>query len=207
MNAGINREVQARIIAAADQLFNAGGRGDFPAVDAVRRVARADMNTTSQVMKEWRRAQTAQPAAVAIPERVRFAQQAALAELWTAAQELANEGLSAARQAWEAERVEAEALRGELSQAFESQAEELAAALARIAELEAAVAQSAQAVAAQLDQARQEAGAAREESARLAGQLQAHQEQSAAILARLAPVDAAPTEKRAHMPRAGKHND
>ena len=37
------------------------------------------------------------------------------------------------------------------------------------------------------DQARKEAGQAREEAARLAGQLQAHQEQTAAILARLAP--------------------
>ena len=37
------------------------------------------------------------------------------------------------------------------------------------------------------DQARKEASAAREEAARLAGQLQAHQEQTAAILARLAP--------------------
>lgn len=198
----INPEVRARVVAAADQLFEAGSRGAFPAVDAVRRAARADMNTTSQVMKEWRRAQTAQPAAdtVAIPERVRQAQQAALAGLWTAAQELANEGLAAARQAWEAERVEADALRVELSEAFESQGEELVAAQARIAELEAASAQSAQAVAdvrSALDQARQEAGAAREEAARLAGQLQAHQEQSAALLETLRTVAPTSLEKPA----------
>lgn len=44
------------------------------------------------------------------------------------------------------------------------------------------------------DQARQEAGAAREEAARLAGQLQVHQEQTAAILARLAPAEAKPED-------------
>lgn len=140
----INPDVRARVIAAADQLYAAGGRADFPPVDAVRRAARADMNSTSAVMKEWRRIQTAQPAtvAVAIPERVQQAHQTALVELWTAAQELANEALTVARQAWEAERAEADALRGELSQAFEAQADELAAAQARIAELEAAAQRS-----------------------------------------------------------------
>ena len=47
---------------------------------------------------------------------------------------------------------------------------------------------------AERDQVRQEAGAAREEAARLAGQLQAHQEQTAAILARLAPAAEAKPE-------------
>lgn len=46
---------------------------------------------------------------------------------------------------------------------------------------------------AERDQARQEASKAREDAARLAGQLQAHQEQTAAILARLAlPAEAKP---------------
>jgi len=142
----INPDARARIIAAADQLYEAAGRATFPAVGDVRRIAKADMNTTSAVMKEWRRMQTATPAAVAvaIPERVQQAQQAALAALWSEAQELANEALTAAQQAWEAERAEAEALRAELSQAFESQAAELAAAQSRIAELEAGAEQSAQ---------------------------------------------------------------
>ena len=83
----INPDARARIIAAADQLYEAGGRADFPTVDAVRRAAKADMNTTSAVMKEWRRIQTATPAAVAvaIPDRVQQAQQAALAALWSEA--------------------------------------------------------------------------------------------------------------------------
>ena len=47
---------------------------------------------------------------------------------------------------------------------------------------------------AERDQARQEASKAREDAARLAGQLQTHQEQTAAILARLAPVEAKPED-------------
>ena len=43
------------------------------------------------------------------------------------------------------------------------------------------------------DQARKEAGQAREEAARLAGQLVAHKEQSAALLARVAPAAAGVT--------------
>jgi colicin import membrane protein len=42
---------------------------------------------------------------------------------------------------------------------------------------------------AELDEARKAASVAREEAARLAGQLAVHQEQTTAILARLAPAD------------------
>ena len=52
---------------------------------------------------------------------------------------------------------------------------------------------------AERDQARKEAEQAREEAARLAGQLTAHQEQNAALLARITPPPAAeakPTRKK-----------
>ena len=49
---------------------------------------------------------------------------------------------------------------------------------------------------AERDQARQEASKAREDAARLAGQLQTHQEQTAAILARLAPVEVKPEDAK-----------
>lgn len=49
---------------------------------------------------------------------------------------------------------------------------------------------------AERDQARQEAGKAREEAARLAGQLQAHQEQAAALLARINPAESKPAGTR-----------
>jgi len=50
---------------------------------------------------------------------------------------------------------------------------------------------------AERDQAREEAGNARERAAELAGQLTAHQEQAAALLARLAPAETkAPRAKK-----------
>ena len=137
----INPEARARIIATAEQLYEAAGRGaNFPNVSDVRRNARADMNTTSAVMKEWRRSKSTAvvAVAVAVPDRLRLAFDAALASVWTEAQDIANEALSAAQAAWETERAEAESLRAELSQAFESQGAELAAAQERITELDAA---------------------------------------------------------------------
>ena len=123
----ISNEIRSRIIEAANQLYQESDSDRFPTVDQVRRAAKADMNTTSMVMKEWRRQQTAAPAAVAvaIPERVQEAMSAALATLWSEAQELANESLAAAKQAWEAERADTDAMRVELAQAFEQQADEL----------------------------------------------------------------------------------
>src|SRR5690554_1645864 len=123
----ISNDIRARIIDAADQLYQDTNRERFPTVDQVRRAARADMNTTSAVMKEWRRQQTAAPAAVAvaIPERVQDAMSAALATVWSEAQELANESLTAAKQAWEIERADADTMRAELADAYEQQAQEL----------------------------------------------------------------------------------
>ena len=137
----INSEARARIVAAAEQLYDAAGRGpNFPNVGDVRRAARADMNTTSAVMKEWRRSKSTAVVAVtvAVPDRLRLAFDAALGSVWTEAQDIANEALSAAQAAWETERAEAETLRAELSQAFESQGVELVTAQERITELDGA---------------------------------------------------------------------
>lgn len=141
----INQDTRERIISAANQLFEQAGRADFPTVDTVRRLAKTNMGDTSAVMKEWRKMQTATaaPVAVTVPDRVQQASQAALVALWGDAQEMANESLRAAQTAWDAERAEAETLRGELSAAFESQASELDALQARFTELEAAHASAA----------------------------------------------------------------
>ena len=121
-------EIRTRIITAADQLYQEADRERFPTVDQVRRAARADMNTTSVIMKEWRKQQTAAPAAVAapIPDRVRDAALASAAITWSESQELANESLDIAKAAWETEREAADAMRAELADAYESQATELA---------------------------------------------------------------------------------
>ena len=106
------KDTRDRIFAAADSLYEQAGRAAFPTVDAVRKVARVNMNDASAGMKEWRRAQTAQaaPVAVKVPEAVQQASSAALASLWKEAQELANESLRAAQAGWDAERIEAETL-------------------------------------------------------------------------------------------------
>src|ERR1035441_4827785 len=96
------------------------------------------MNDASAVMKDWRRMQTATSTAVAIavPDRVKQASQAALATLWADAHDLAKEALTAAQAAWDAERAEAEKLRVEMSGAFETQAAELDTLHGRFTDLE-----------------------------------------------------------------------
>ena len=142
----IPADVRERVIAAAADLFEQSGRQTMPTVDAVRRAARVDMNAASAVMKEWRRAQTAQaaPVAVAVPESVQQASSAAVATIWQQAQELANESLRSAQAAWETERAELDAMRQELAEAFERQAGELEAAGAALAAEKAAAEKQAQ---------------------------------------------------------------
>jgi chromosome segregation ATPase len=133
-----NPEIRERILAAAAQLFEQSGRKELPTVDAVRKLSRTSMNDASAVMREWRRSQivSASAAVVSVPERVSQASAAALSTLWGEAQELANESLNVAQAAWDAERVEAEKLRVELSSAFEAQGAELEAVKVRVAEVE-----------------------------------------------------------------------
>ena len=231
----IPADVRERIVSAAAELFEQSGRQVMPTVDAVRRAARVDMNAASSVMKEWRRAQTAQaaPLVVAVPEPVQQAGTAAVTAIWLQAQELANESLRTAQTAWETERSELDALRQEMAEAFERQAMELEAAgqahqqataeietaqaatqaaRAELVKLQAQVEAAEQAHAeqrrqaaieaqradermaerlasaqAERDAAVQAAGDARERAAGLAGQLQAMQEQNAALLAAFKP--------------------
>jgi colicin import membrane protein len=126
----IPSDVVRRITVAADQLYEDSGRISFPNVDAVRRKARVNMNDVSNVMKVWRRAQTAvaPPLTASIPSPVQEASQAMLATVWNAATNSANANLQAAQAGWEQERAEAEACRHQLATAFDSQTEELGAA-------------------------------------------------------------------------------
>ncbi len=146
LSIAIPSDVRERITSAAAELFEQSGRQAMPTVDAVRRAARVDMNAASAVMKEWRRAQTAQaaPVAVSVPESVQQASSAAVATIWLQAQELANESLRSAQAAWETERAELDAMRQELAEAFERQAIELDAAGAALATERAALAQQGQ---------------------------------------------------------------
>lgn len=126
----IPAELKDRITAAAQELYEQADCQRFPTVDAVRRHAKADMNSTSAVMREWRKAQQAAPVAVAVavPEAVAAASTAALAAIWQqaqdaaakqqiadlkatagASQKAAQEETAAARQAVEAAKAEREA--------------------------------------------------------------------------------------------------
>lgn len=127
INLNIQPELKDRIVRAAQELYEQAGREQFPTVDAVRRYARADMNTTSAVMREWRKLQHTAPVSVAaeVPAELMAANNAAAAALWQQAQQLANESLAAAEAAWAKEREELELLRAELSNAYDSIAEEL----------------------------------------------------------------------------------
>jgi colicin import membrane protein len=132
----IPSDIQARIVRVAQELFEQSGRQSFPTVDQVRRQARVDMNAASAVMREWRRAQTAQAAPIAaqVPDPIIQLHQQGLAAIWAKAQELANDSLRAAQTGWEAEREELEAIRQELAEAFEAQAAELEQARAGLAQ-------------------------------------------------------------------------
>jgi chromosome segregation ATPase len=117
------KDTRERIFAAANSLYEQAGRaGNFPTVDAVRKLAKVNMNDASVGMKEWRRTQTAQaaPVAVQVPEAIQQASGIALAALWHEAQELANESLRAAQAGWDAERTEAETLNKQMADAYES---------------------------------------------------------------------------------------
>ena len=208
----IPADIRERILAAADELYQQSGRESLPTVDQVRRAARVDMNAASAVMREWRRQQIAKPAlvAVTVPEVVAQASGQLLAQLWTQAQDLANESLRTAQASWEAERVELEQMRGELAEAFEAQAAELEDSQARAdamlnearetaARAEAEIARvrgelakastraeraeaAADELRAERDRMASEATEAREKAARLSGQLEAVQGQNAALM-------------------------
>ncbi|MDX6018620.1 DNA-binding protein [Shewanella indica] len=141
----IPADVRERIVAVADQLYQEVERERFPTVDQVRRAAKVNMNDASAIMKEWRRAQTAQaaPVAIQVPEAIQQANAAAVATLWQQAQELANESLRAAQAGWEAERGELDAMRQELAEAYETQARELDQVEVRAAAVEQAAQEAA----------------------------------------------------------------
>ncbi len=135
----IAKDIKDRIVGAANALYDEDRRAAFPTVAAVRARASVDMNAASVVMRDWRRAQTAQtaPIAVEVPDKVRATSSVALNTLWAEAQAMANESLLAAQAGWDAERAEAETLRGELAAAFDAKEAELAEAKQQIVTLQA----------------------------------------------------------------------
>ena len=203
-------DIRMRIIAAANELYAHNGGGKFPSVATVRHAAQADMNTTSAVMREWRRERQLPPTAttVPIPESVVHQANVALSTVWNGAVEFAGEALRNAQAAWDEERSRTEQHLQQVVEAFDSQTAELAAMRDSLRDtvrkLEAA-AEAEQALQARVtryeqqvdqyltdrDKALEAAAKAREESAHLSGRLDALLAQNAELLARLGH---APTE-------------
>lgn len=125
MDNSVSKDIRDRIWAAADFLYEQAGRGDAkPTVDAVRRQAKANMNDVSLVMKDWREAQktTVKSVAIEVPEPLAVMSVQTLGAMWQTAQDHANESLRAAQAGWDMERIEADALTRQISQAFDEQA-------------------------------------------------------------------------------------
>lgn len=165
MNPNLSLDARERVFAAASQILEESGRQAMPTVDQVRRLAKVDMHAATAAMREWRRQQTAQaaPIAVAVPEVVAKANEQAIAQLWTQAQELANQSLREAQSAWDAERAELDQMRVELSDAFEAQAAELELAKSSIEALEREARETAKIAAAELQKLRDELAQVRAE--------------------------------------------
>lgn len=162
MTSTLSLDARERVFATANQLFEETARQTMPTVDQVRKLAKVDMHAATAAMREWRRQQTAQaaPIAVAVPETVARANEQAIAQLWTQAQELANQSLREAQAAWDAERVELDHMRVELADAFEAQADELELAKSRIEALENETRATTAIAAAELQKVRTELSAA-----------------------------------------------
>lgn len=120
--------VRDRIFAAADELYVANQRMNFPTVDAVRKKARVNMNDASTGMKDWRRSQsvTANGVSSSLPDELHAEGVAILAKFWDEANKHAMASLVAAQAGWEAERYQSDELGREMAQAYDAQAVELA---------------------------------------------------------------------------------
>ena len=199
-----NSDARVRIIAAANDLYARNGGGKFPSVAAVRHIAHADMNTTSAVMREWRRERQLPPTAttVPIPESVVHQANVSLSTVWNSAVELAGEALRNAQAAWDEEHSQTEQHLQQVVEAYDSQTAELTATreslrdavqrLEAASEVEQALQtrvtkyeQQVDHYLADRDKALEAAARAREDGAHLSGRLDALLAQNAERLTRL----------------------
>jgi len=181
----------SQIHAAADQIAAAGQQ---PTMQAVRQaLGSGSYSTIGPALADWRTQRQQQQAAAPVagePVPGPVAERAAdlAASIWAAALALADGRLAAERAALEQARAELEDERAEAVAAadgLQAELDALAAELERVRQQ--AQAEREQAAQAQA-QARAELEQARLDQARLAGHLEAQQQQIVALLARLEPV-------------------
>lgn len=182
----IRDDVRTRIYEAADKLLADSADGSLPTVDAVRQLSQANMNSVVEGMKDWRAKQRKQVQDIKepLPAELMTQVQGLGQGLWESALYLANESLSAARTAFEAEKIDLQQLSLQQSSAFDRVSEELAAALEKVTAQDRAAEEHAEAfshletkgqeLAASLSQALQDAAIANQKATeveRRAGEL------------------------------------
>ena len=126
----ISSEIQQRIITAAEQL-HAEHPERLPTVAEVRAVSKADMNSVSTVMKQWRqnKLMPVQRIEEDAPNEVQVTAKELTGKIWSVAKEQAEQKLREAEARYTEERIEAEQLRAELSDACDSLQQQLDKAL------------------------------------------------------------------------------
>lgn len=142
----MDNEIEDRIFAAANALYEEGGRQSFPTVDVVRKAVRASMNDVCTAMRTWRNLQKIQPAPavlIQVPQAIEEASRVLLGSLWQSAQELSNNALRSAQAGWEVARLEADALSKEVADDYEVKILEVDAAQREITRLQASATTSA----------------------------------------------------------------
>ncbi len=123
----ISQDIKERIFAAADQLYAENDTGEFPSIEAVRQLSRAGMNNVVEAMKEWRQQQRKQVQTIKepMPADLQMILQEMGQNIWSAAVQLANNSLEAARSTFETEKSDLIELSEQQSEAFDKQTETL----------------------------------------------------------------------------------
>lgn len=185
------------IFAAADRLAAEGKR---PTLEAVRQITGGSYSTISPILKEWRaqKEKLETPLEVPMPPEV----EAVVKSLWAAALKAADARIAAEREALAKARAEMEAERDEAVQIADRMCTELEAVKAAAAKREADLI-------AEIEALKAEVSRAREETARLQGQIETLRQMEAVMKDLLAerkkrhkpsgkpeePDQAAPAEK------------
>ena len=112
----ISSEIQQRIITAAEQL-HAEHPERLPTVAEVRSASKADMNSVSIVMKQWRQSKLmpVQRIEEDAPNEIQVTAKELTSKIWSVAKEQAEQKLRDAEQKFNDERKELEELRLELA--------------------------------------------------------------------------------------------
>lgn len=128
----ISEEIKARIIEVAEQLHSQN-KDKFPTVAEVRSASKADMNSVSIVMKQWRQSKLmpVQKIEEAAPTELLELSNQLASKIWSEAKQQADSKLRDAEQKFNDERAETDEIRNQLA----SECDRLNTELEQITEL------------------------------------------------------------------------